>query len=70
MKSLVSKQPPVTFQANREHDNSHFGWILPRTCHSRRTSSSISSSHVAILLHKDISHENENHEDLSFISHF
>ncbi len=31
MKSIVSNQPPVTFQADREHDNSHFGWILPRT---------------------------------------
>ncbi len=32
MKSIVSNQPPVTFQADREHDNSHFGWILPRMC--------------------------------------
>ena len=30
MKSIVSNQPPMTFQADREHDNSHFGWILPR----------------------------------------
>ncbi len=29
MKSVVSNQPPVTFQADREHDNSHFGWTEP-----------------------------------------
>ena len=30
IKSIVSNQPPVSFQADREHDNSHFGSILPR----------------------------------------
>ncbi len=31
MESIVSNQPPVPFQADREHDQSHFHWIKPRT---------------------------------------
>ncbi len=31
MKSVVSNKPPVSFQANREHDNSFYGCIQPRT---------------------------------------
>ncbi len=31
MKSIVWNQPPVTFQADHKHDNSHLGWIEPRT---------------------------------------
>ena len=36
MKSIVSNQPPVTFQADREHDNSQVGWILPRMYQTAR----------------------------------
>ena len=30
MESIVSNQSPVSLEANREHDNTHFGWIQPR----------------------------------------
>ncbi len=33
MESIVSNQPPVSFEANREHDQSQNGWIEPRTSH-------------------------------------
>ena len=30
MESIVSNQPPVFFQADREYDQSQNGWIEPR----------------------------------------
>ncbi len=47
MKSIVSNQPPVTLQADREHDNSHFGWILPRTLDKWAKRSMARSVHAA-----------------------
>ncbi len=32
MESIVSNQPPVSFKADREHDQSQNGWIEPRIC--------------------------------------
>ncbi len=31
MKSIVSNQPPMSFEADREHDQSQNGWMEPRT---------------------------------------
>ncbi len=35
MESIVSNQPPVSFEADHEHDQSQNGWIEPRTRISR-----------------------------------
>ncbi len=36
MKSIVSNQPPVSFEADREHDQSQNGWIEPRKTSASR----------------------------------
>ncbi len=38
MESIVSNQPPVSFEADREHDQSQNGWIEPRM-HSHKGNS-------------------------------